>query len=114
MAIFLECINVIIPIAKVIECVGLREFNEISQMDFSHDNYLYRTGAMSPFDIEQIIQYWKGRGLKPTRKRKGSEYWCDLCVVDTCGGPTLRCDWLEFDPERQTVRYKLRDGRICP
>jgi len=113
MAIYLECINIIIPISKVIDIIGLSEFNEVSTMEMSHDNYLYRTGAMSPFDISQIIAHWKKMGLKPTAKRKGVEYWRDLCVVDTVEGPTRPCDWLEFDSETYSVRYKRKDGRVC-
>jgi hypothetical protein len=114
MAINLEMINIIIPISKVIVCVGLSKFNAMSEFGLSHDDYLYRIGAMNTFDVEQIIQYWKQKGLKLTGKRKGSEYWRDICVVDTFEGPTLPCDWLEFDPEANKVRYKLKDGKIRP
>ncbi|MBW2185732.1 MAG: hypothetical protein JRG71_04775 [Deltaproteobacteria bacterium] len=113
MAIYLECINIIIPISKVIDIIGLSGFNEISKMKMSHDNYLYRTGAMSPFDISLVIAEWKKMGLKPTAKRKGVEYWRDLCVVDAAEGPTLPCDWLEFDSKASCVRYKKKDGRVC-
>ena len=33
--------------------------------------------------------------------------WKDFCVVESMmDGPTLPCDWIEFDPETMSVLYK--------
>ena len=104
MTIQLECINIIIPISKMVECIGFRAVEEhLSHAE--HDDHLCRFGAMDPFSIHCIMEEWEKVGLKPQRKRKGVPYWADLCVVDTFDGPTLPCRWLEFDPERHVVHY---------
>ena len=34
----------------------------------------------------------------------GERVWSDFCVVESIfGGPTLACDWLDFDPETRTA-----------
>jgi hypothetical protein len=112
MTIQLECITLIIPIAKINECYpgGFRSLIGRDVLDhedsFSHDHDLYREGGMSPMVIEMRISHWKDYGLTPIRRRKGQPYWKDMCVVDRFGGPTLPCDWLEWDPIEATVEYK--------
>lgn len=112
MSIQLECINVIIPISTIIDHIGLHGFKQHLGEGTSHDDFLYRIGAMNQMDVELIINSWEKQGLKPTGKRNGELYWKDLCVVDSFQGPTMLCDWLEFDAEDQVVRYKGKDGRV--
>jgi len=52
---------------------------------------------MNPDEIGNIVDFWQSQGLIPTEVIDGKEVWKDLCVVDMVGGPTLPCDWLEFD-----------------
>jgi len=70
------------------------------------DDYLYKDGAMSPADIETIVDFWQTLGLTPTELRDGKQVWQDLCVVDMASGPTLPCDWLEYDRENFVVWMK--------
>jgi hypothetical protein len=114
MAIDLECISVIIPIATIIDSIGLDGFHRHVGPNDRHDDYLYRTGAMNQMDIEMTIDYWKKQGLRPTGKRKGVLYSKDLCVVYSLQGSTLPCDWLDYDPELNVVRYRGKDGVVRP
>ncbi|AJE03578.1 hypothetical protein [Geobacter pickeringii] len=114
MAIVLECINVIIPIATIIEHIGLDGFQQHLGQNDCHDDYLYRTGAMNQIDVQLIIEHWQKLGLKPTGKRDGELYWKDLCVVYSSQGSTRPCNWLEYDPEMNIVRYRGRNGAMRP
>ena len=97
-------LSVIIPLANVEKCKAIGGIKGIleKQKDFLGkrvvvDDYLYKNGAISPGDIEDIISFWQNQGLAPTELKDGKEVWKDLCVVDMASGPTLPCDWLEFD-----------------
>lgn len=60
-----------------------------------YDGHLLRDGAMSPGDIEDLVQEWVELGFQPTDERNGQRIWKDFCIVEsTFGGPTLPCDWL--------------------
>ena len=104
MAVKLEYINVIIPIKNIERCAsigGFKGFLEITgwllgEIDW-YDQYLYRTGAMNPLDIDDIVEECLGYGLVPVTKKAGKKMWGDLCVVDTAYGLTLPCDWIEVD-----------------
>lgn len=108
MAIPLECLSVIIPIATIINHIGLDGFHRHLADNTSHDNYLYRIGAMNPMDVELIINNWQKQGFRPTGRRRGELYWKDLCVVDA-RGPTLPCNWIEYNPGERIVRLKGKD-----
>lgn len=113
MTITLECISIVIPIATIIKQIGLDGFHRHLGENTIHDDYLYRVGAMNQNDVSQIIEYWEKQGLKPTGRGKGKLYWKDLCVVDI-HGPTLPCDWIDYDPEANAVRYRGNDGMVRP
>jgi hypothetical protein len=122
MTIQLECISLIIPLAKIDQLIiplakidqcypgGVRALIGADPREcedsFSHDRWLYREGAMSSFAMQMLIDRWEGYGLVPTVRRKRKLCWNDLCVVDRFDGPTLPCDWLEWNPDEATVRYK--------
>lgn len=112
MAIQLECISLIIPIWKIDQYYpgGFRALVADEGFgfgnDFYHDEHLYREGAMDSTVTESQINRWKSIGLIPTRKRKGQPYWNDMCVATSFEGPTLPCDWLEYNPDEGTVTYK--------
>lgn len=104
MSVHTEYYSVIIPIEKIKTCQSVRGFVGILEMKkddiggrIYFDDYLYRDGAMGPMDVEDIVEFWKEQGLEPFEERDGEQYWKDLCVVDMFGGPTLPCDWLEFE-----------------
>jgi hypothetical protein len=99
MAVALEFIDFISPISIIERKYpgGLRCCMEDSVIASWHDEYLFRTGAMNPLDIETLAKRWRKMGFIPTRKKKGKKFWKDFCVLETFGGPTLPCDWLEVD-----------------
>lgn len=104
MAVHCEFIDFIIPIKNInkVYAGGFAKFKEDNREGFSsklwHDNSLLRDGAMSPSGIEALIQKWEDLGLIGIEVRNGRKYWKDFCVVEGhFGGPTLDCDWIEYD-----------------
>ena len=113
MAVRCECIDVIIPIANIDRvypggfAAFKRENTPLLGGTLWHDNYLFRDGAMSPSDARAIVDSWRRRGLEPTAMQGSRQVWNDLCVVErTRGGPTLPCDWLEFNAALDCVQLK--------
>jgi hypothetical protein len=113
MAVRCECIDVIIPIANVDRVFpgGFAAFKLQNAPLFGgclwHDDYLLRDGAMSPMDAKQAVASWEQYGLVALETENGIQKWRDLCVVEhTRGGPTLPCDWIEFDRDSQSVYLK--------
>jgi len=113
MAIALDCISLIIPIEKIEQSKypgGLKGLLESEKASIGTvvltDKYLYKTGAMSPEGIKELVDYWKKQGLKPFEIRGKKQYWKDMCVVDFLFGPTRPCDWIEYDWANNTVWLK--------
>lgn len=109
MAIKLIYYNVIIPRANI-ERVFPGGFNALLKYHEEkgsigriwYDEYLYRDGAMSPGDTETIGRYWEKLGLKLVEKKEDKDHWKDICVVDFVSGPTLPCEWLVFERDKNT------------
>ena len=109
MAIALEFIDLIIPIPVIEEKYPggfdqcLLDHAELIGGAVWYDDNLFRTGAMSPHDIESLVEEWEKIGLEPTDLRDGMRIWKDLCVVESMSGSgtTLPCDWLSFDPDQR-------------
>jgi len=113
MAIRCEYIDVIVPIVNIDRVYpgGFAGFKQHNVSLFGgrlwHDDRLLRDGAMSPRDAAAAVDFWEQHGLQPRAVIDGHEVWKDLCVVEHMfGGPTLPCDWLEFDRERVCVYAK--------
>jgi len=103
-------LGVIIPLVNVESCKAIGGVKGILEKQKDHlgikdqlnkrvlvDDYLYKDGAMGSYGIELIGNFWKDQGLILTEVKDGKEVWKDICVVDMVSGPTLPCDWLEFD-----------------
>jgi hypothetical protein len=110
MAVRCEFIDLIIPIENIDKVFegGFEEFKEMESEYFGdvlwHDDYLFRTGAMNPRDIHQLIAQWEDEGLIGVIEENGVKKWKDMCVVEGMfSGPTLPCDWLSFDAENNCV-----------
>ncbi|MCX6244867.1 MAG: hypothetical protein NTU98_09200 [Bacteroidetes bacterium] len=113
MAIFCEFIDLIIPISNIDKVYegGFEKYKSDFIRFFGktewHDEFLLRTGAMSPADIQYLVESWEARGLTGVTSADGQKKWKDFCVVESMfGGPTLPCDWIEFDRETRSVHYK--------
>jgi hypothetical protein len=113
MAIRCEFIDIVIPIANINRAYpgGFTAFKRDNSGLFGgrlwHDDQLLRDGAMSPMDANQCVKFWERLGLEPMERQDGRQAWKDLCVVEHMfGGPTLPCEWLEFDAERGCVYLK--------
>lgn len=113
MAIQCEFIDLIIPIQKIDKVYpgGFSQFKEDNKNGFSgklwHDQFLFRDGAMNPRDIRFLAEEWEKMGLEGIVEREGSKQWKDFCVVEGLfGGPTLPCDWIEYDRNENCVYMK--------
>lgn len=114
MSIQCEFIDLIIPIKNIdlVYSGGFKKFKKDHIAGFNgrlkHDDYLFRDGAMNPKDIKFLIEKWENMGLKGVEDINGKKQWKDFCVVEGMfGGPTLQCDWIEFDGERNCVSLKI-------
>ncbi|GIW69439.1 MAG: hypothetical protein KatS3mg101_0186 [Patescibacteria group bacterium] len=110
MSIELDFISVVIPIENIEK---LTKMTLKDAMEYAggfgrplHDSYIYKVSRMSPHDIEIVVDFWKEQGLTPFKYVNGQKQWADLCVVDMLGGPTLPCDWLEYDPRTSIAWLK--------
>lgn len=114
---FIQCefIDLIIPISNIEKVYpgGFEKFKSDNIVGFEgryqHDEFLFRDGAMNQMDIQFLMEYWKKLGLKGIVKSGINQKWKDFCIIQSMfDGPTLPCDWINFDPETRTVSYKLQ------
>ena len=104
MAVKLEFINILIPVRNIERCASIggfkgyleRRVGLLGEIEW-HDEHLFRTGVMNPMEIGDVVDEWEEYGLTPVIEEGGTRKWGDICVVDSAGGPTLPCDWIEFD-----------------
>ena len=113
MAIHCEFVDFIIPISKIdlVYPGGFKTFKKEHIKGFSRrlkdDNFIFRDGAMNPMDIQNLVNKWEGMGVKGIAEINGQKQWVDFCVVEGMfGGPTLPCDWLEYDNDNNCVYLK--------
>ncbi|MGZ8217082.1 hypothetical protein [Methylomagnum sp.] len=111
MAIALEFIDFIVPVAVIREKYPggweqcLRDHAPLIGGRVWFDDYLFHDGTMSPMDIRLLVEQWASMGFEPMDSRDGVQVWKDVCVVEAMfGGPTLPCDWIEFDG-RERIAY---------
>jgi hypothetical protein len=108
LAIALEFIDVVVPIAKIRDLYPggweqcLLDYATLLGRRVWYDRHLFRDGALSPPEVKLLVEGWTVLGFVATETRKGRWYWKDLCVVQSSqGGPTRACDWLAFDGPRR-------------
>lgn len=120
MAVRLEFIDFIVPIAKIRKKYPggwencLREHAGLIGGRVWYDEHLFRDGAMNPSDIRCSVESWKVRGFQPMIEIDGERVWQDACVVESMfSGPTLPCDWLAVDLEQRIAYLRgTSPGRI--
>jgi hypothetical protein len=108
MAVPIEFISVVIPVQTIEERFhgGLARFREILG-DGQTDGKLVRLGGMSQMAVSWIINDLERGGLKGIHVREGKEYWLDFCVVDSCSGPTLPCDWIKVELKKGEAHWHV-------
>lgn len=109
-AIALEFIDVVVPIARIREAYPggweqcLLDYAPLLGRRVWYDRHLFRDGAMSASEARIRVEGWAVLGFEPTGARRQGLYWKDLCVVVwRRGGPTRPCDWLSFDQAGRTA-----------
>lgn len=121
MAVALEFISVLIPIATIRRkypggweaCASDYSVGGNSSVWFDWD--LFRLGAMNSIDVMMELDRWKARGFHVAGKRGGQDVWKDACVLEALSdGPTLPCSWLDCDMQRGIAWLKgMPPGPIC-
>jgi hypothetical protein len=104
MAVRLEFIDVLIPIHVIEEkypgglAQCLADHRPLIGRRIWHDGMLLRDGALDPASALERVEGWRAIGVEPLHWVDGRLRWNELCVVDlAAGGPTVGCDWLEWD-----------------
>jgi hypothetical protein len=113
MAIMLECINFIVPIALIRKKYPggwegcLSDHREGIGGKVWYDEHLFRDGAMNAWDMQQILDFWVKRGFKATGRPRSGKIWKECCVIESFSkSPTLPCDWLEVSPDAPVAWLK--------
>jgi len=113
MAVALEFIDFIVPIAFIREKYPggweqcLKDHEPLIGGRVWYDDCLLRDGAMSPRDIQLLVEAWSAFGFQPTEDRDGQKVWKDFCVVESMfGGTTLPCDWLDVAEDGRSAWLK--------
>lgn len=120
MAVALEFIDFIVPRSTIEEKYPggwdkcLKDHAGLIGRRVWHDEHLFRDGAMNPRDIQILVEEWIDLGFEAIAEIDGQKHWKDCCVVEHMfGGPTLPCDWIEFDPKGFAYLKGVELGEIC-
>jgi len=104
MAVKIRYLSVVVPIASIDRSGEPGGFKGLLERDsegrgksFWHDDALFVEYGMHPDDIQMLVERWEALGLTSRIEVNGQRKWKDLCVVDYYEGPTLACDWLDYD-----------------
>lgn len=105
MAIALELIDIIVPIATIktkypggwAQCLA-DHAEDIRGGAIWYDERLFRDGAMAPDMAAAILKQWESKGFELTRVHNNETVWQDVCVVEPVTlAPTRPCEWLAVD-----------------
>ena len=95
MAVLAEAISVFVRVSDIHTKYpgGWEGFRlDISNQTLCSDNEIARVGFMTPSDLQEYVRRLEMVGFKYLDNGTA----IDLVVVDQMGGPTTRCDWIEF------------------
>jgi len=119
MAIAIEFIDFIVPIQVIKDKYPggweqcLKDHKNLIGGRVWYDDHLFRDGAMNPDDIESLVEHWEAMGFEGILEIDGQKCWQDICVFEM-GGPTLRCNWIDFDRESRAVFLKgVQPGEVA-
>lgn len=112
MAIRLQFINLIIPVATIERVMAveggfkgfLRTRGPLLGEMLWHDAYLCRAdGAMNWPDVADMVARWEAYGLQGLVGVSPRQWWKDFAIAASRRGPTFPCDWLEYDAVENCV-----------
>lgn len=67
------------------------------------DEHLYLSSSMNWHDADADLRFWEECGLTLLGESGGQKRWKDVCAVESGRGPTLPCEWIEYDPSDNCV-----------
>ena len=107
MAISLECLNLIIPVARIgrVWPGGFAAFWQRHgwQAKLWHDGRLLRDGAMHLQELQQVLAWWQQHGIGLSAAAGQG----DVCLVDVQRGViSADCSWLELELPRAQARLR--------
>jgi hypothetical protein len=124
MALYLNFINVIVPITNIEKHFNVSfdvffdsysrdgRYKAVSGLKY-YDKYLFATGHMDGWYVDEIVESFEKEGLTSTVKIDGKEHYKDLCVAGEGMGLQLPCDWLKYNEKEQSVWLKgTKKGKI--
>lgn len=109
MAIRLQFINLIIPVANLERAFstqgGFAGFLSGQPGDMLwHDAHLCRVeGAMNWPDVDEMVARWEALGLQGLVGVAPRQWWKDFAICASGRGATFPCDWLEYDAAENCV-----------
>ena len=115
MAVFCEFLNFIVPIHIIRDKYDggwdqcIKDHQPLIGGRVWFDEHLFRDGAMSPPDMQELLNYWEHQALEPFGTLNGEKIWKDCCIVEGAplgGGPTLPCDWIELSEDGTAASLK--------
>jgi hypothetical protein len=108
MAVRLEFIDVLVPVYVIEERYPggfhqcLADHQSLIGRRMWHDGRLLRDGALDPKGAMALVEGWQTLGVEPLMWIDRKLAWKEVCVVDSAaGGPTVACDWLDWDPKQR-------------
>ncbi len=109
MAIELKFSTIIVPIESIERICGKGTFEKQYKgllPPYSHDEYLFAESVMNATDISDTLDQWEAQGFTLTAVVNGQKMWQDVCVANSHHGPSYPCNWLEYNPDNNTVMFK--------
>ena len=119
MTVALEFLSLVVPIQRIEEKYPggwsgcLRDHVKSIGRVVWYDDHLFRTGAMDPEMMDNLIKKWTRLGFEPTDVVDGNAVWKDFCVVDAFRLSQHQCPWLVVDgAERVAWRRGSVHGKV--
>lgn len=109
MAIQLEFLNFIVPVQVIEEKYSggwdacLRDHAKSIGRVVWYDEHLFRTGAMDPDLMDNLITKWTRLGFDATESVGNSVIWKDFCIVASYGVSQYDCPWIVVDPAERSA-----------
>jgi len=112
MAVRLQFINLIIPVATVEKLwaaeggfTGFLAMQRALLGDLVwHDTRLCRAdGSMDWSEVDEMVQRWEAKGLQGLVGAGAHRWWKDFAICASRRGATFPCEWLSYDTSTNAV-----------